>query len=135
MNRDARLDRPKRVNRHRWLFEPLEEEPRFVARPMFGCLAAYFNGLLTLMLADGEEPWRGVLVATERTAHAELVRAFPALAPHPILPKWLYLPESAASFERDAQALVERVRRLDPLIGVVPERDRPNPPRRTRRRK
>lgn len=120
--RDSRVRRP---NRHAWLLEPLEEQPSFLARPMFGCLAAYFNGLLVLVLADGDEPWRGVLVATERDAHADLRREFPALGPHPILPKWLYLPETAPSFERDAQALVRCVRLLDPRLGVLPERDRP----------
>jgi hypothetical protein len=114
----------KKINRHRWLFEPLEGQPMFAERRMFGSLAAYFNGLLVLVLCDSEEPWRGVLVPTERESHPALLAEFPALAPHPILGKWLYLPESAASFERDAQKIVERIRRLDPRFGVVPERKR-----------
>lgn len=91
---------------------------------MFGALAGYFNGLLVLVLCDNEEPWRGVLVPTERASHAALIAEFPVLASHSVLGKWLYLPESAASFERDAQKIVERIRRLDPRIGVVPERKR-----------
>lgn len=114
----------KHVNRHRWLFEALEDLPTFQERRMFGSLAGYFNGLLVLALCDGEEPWRGVLVPTERDSHPALLAEFPALAPHPVLGKWLYLPEAAASFERDAQSIIERIRRLDPRIGVLPERKR-----------
>jgi len=120
----------KRVNRHRWLFEPLEGLPTFVERRMFGALAGYFNGLLVLVLSDNdEEPWRGVLVPTERESHAALIAEFPALVSHPVLGKWLYLPESAGSFERDAQRLVQRIRHLDPRIGVLPEKERPAKPR------
>lgn len=117
----------KRINRHRWVFEPLEDLPTFEERRMFGSLAAYLNGLLVLVLSDAEEPWRGVLVPTERESHAALIAEFSSLVPHPILPKWLYLPESAPSFERDAQRLVQRIRLLDPRIGVVPEKRRPKP--------
>jgi hypothetical protein len=123
----------KRVNRHLWLLEPLEELPGFEVRAMFGSRAAYFNDLLVLVLCDGEEPWRGVLVPTERESHAALIAEFPALASHPVLGKWLYLPESAASFERDAQRLVRCIRALDARIGVVPERRRPAAAGRKRR--
>lgn len=92
---------------------------------MFGALAGYFNGLLVLVLCDNdEEPWRGVLVPTERESHAALIAEFPAISSHAVLGKWLYLPERASSFESDAQRIVERIRRLDPRIGVIPERKR-----------
>jgi hypothetical protein len=125
----------RRSNRHSWLLEALLELPECVVRPMFGCQACYFNGLLVLVLADSEEPWRGVLVPVERENQAAIIRDFPALAPHPVLPKWLYLPEACASFEGDAQRLVERIRRLDPRFGVLPERERPGRRRPARKRK
>ena len=112
----------RRVNRHRWLFESLEDLPGFVEKRMFGALAGYLNDLLVLVLCDSDEPWRGVMVPAERENHAALIAAFPALSPHPILGKWLYLPEAAATFERDAEQIVERIHRLDPLIGTVPVR-------------
>jgi hypothetical protein len=121
-SRRDRDERPKAVNRHRWVFEPLEDLPGFVERRMFGALAGYLNGLLVLVLCDGEEPWRGVMVPAERENHAALIAAFPVLSPHPILGKWLYLPEACATFERDAEQIVARIRRLDPLIGTVPVR-------------
>jgi len=116
----AATQKIRRPNRHLWLLEPLIELPGCEVRMMFGAQSCYFNGLLVLVLADKQEPWRGVLVPAERENHAAITRDFPLLAPHPVLPKWLYLPESAPSFERDAQAIVERIRRLDPLFGVVP---------------
>jgi hypothetical protein len=56
------------------------------------------------------------------------------LSPHPILPKWLYLPEAAASFERDAQRIVARIRQLDPRFGIVPPAQRVKPTASSRRR-
>jgi hypothetical protein len=108
------------VNRHLWLLDELRELPTCEVRPMFGAQSCYFNGLLVLVLADGEEPWRGVLVPCEREQHAAIQREFPALSPHQVLPKWLYLPESAASFERDAKTIVVRIRQLDARFGIVP---------------
>ena len=87
---------------------------------MFGAQACYFNDLLVLVLSDSEEPWRGVLVPCEREQHAAIMREFPALRPHTILPKWLYLPESAPTFERDAERIVRRIQELDARFGIVP---------------
>ena len=63
---------------------------------------------------------RGVLVPTEREHQPSLITEFPALAPHPVLPKWLYLPEASLTFEADAARLIALIRRLDPRIGVIP---------------
>ena len=108
-------------HRYAWLWEPLETDPSFVLRPMFGGKAVYLDGKLMCYFTDKEEPWRGMLVATERAQHALLVAEFPDLVPHSILPKWLYLPESADTFERTAARLVGLARRRDPRIGVVPQ--------------
>jgi hypothetical protein len=116
-----------------WLAEPLQDNPTYVDRSMFGGRAVYYDGRMVLYLTMKAEPWRGVLVPAEREAHAALRAEFPALAPHPVLPKWLYLPESGTDFERDAQKLVTLIRALDPRIGVLPEAARPGKPRRARR--
>jgi hypothetical protein len=42
-----------------WIVEPLMEEPSYLQRPMFGCLAVYLHSRLSLVLASGEEPWKG----------------------------------------------------------------------------
>lgn len=120
-----RLDRfrsaARVVHRHAWIWEPLESEPGFVLRAMFGAKAVYLDGKIVLCCSTGEEPWRGVLLPTDREHHDSLRGDFPALVVHSILGKWLYLPESADAFERTATALVGLIRRRDPRLGVIPK--------------
>ena len=120
------------VHPHQWLWEPLETDPTFVLRAMFGAKAAYLEGKLMLCFCAGEEPWCGVLVCTDRDRQAALQADFPELAPHSILPKWLYLPESADTFERTATRLVTLARQRDPRLGVMP-RPKKKPARRRAR--
>ena len=49
-----------------------------------------------------------------------MLAEFPSLRPHTILGKWLYLPETAETFERDARRLVQLARSGDPRLGVAP---------------
>ncbi len=118
---DKSFGKIRPVHPHQWLWERLEAEPSFVLRSMFGAKALYLDGKIMLGFIAREEPWRGVLVATDRTRHAALRENFPELVPHPILPKWLYLSESIDRFERTATALVVLVQHRDPRIGVVPK--------------
>lgn len=85
---------------------------------MFGGRTVYLDGLLMLFFVAKEDPWRGMLVCTDRGHHAALMEEFPVLAPHPVLPKWLYLPESEDSFENVAGRLVTLAKQRDPRIGV-----------------
>ncbi|MBI2512871.1 MAG: hypothetical protein HYV96_12905 [Opitutae bacterium] len=118
---DRALPSARVVHRHAWIWEPLESEPGFVLRAMFGAKAVYLDGKIVLCCSTGEEPWCGVLVPTDRAHHDALRAEFPALVVHSVLGKWLYLPESADAFERTATALVGLIRRRDPRIGVVPK--------------
>ncbi len=111
----------RRPHRYEWLWEPLAGDPGFVLRAMFGAKAAYLDGKLMLCFSAGAEPWRGVLVCTEQAHHESLRAQFPVLAPHAILPKWLYLPESADEFEATAAALVRCARTRDARLGVLPK--------------
>lgn len=117
----SRLGRIRPVHRHAWLWEPLESDITFVLRSMFGAKVAYLDGRLMLCFCAGDEPWNGVLVCTDRSQHPALIAEFTDLAPHTVLPKWLYLPESADSFERTARRLVVLSRARDPRIGVTPK--------------
>ncbi len=119
-------DSVRRIHPHAWLWEPLESDPTFVVRSMFGAKAVYLDGKIVLCFCATAEPWLGVLVATDQPRHAALLAEFPELVPHPILPKWLYLAESVSSFERIATRIVALARRRDPRLGVVPK------PRKTR---
>lgn len=114
------IDRIRIAHPHAGLWESLEDEPSFVLRAMFGAKAAYLDGKLALCFSAKEDPWRGILVCTDRSHHPSLIAEFPALAPHPILGKWLYLPESSDNFEAAAERLVRLVRRRDPRIGIIP---------------
>lgn len=115
------FDRPKAKASHpyAWLWEPLESEASFVLRSMFGAKAVYLDGKLQLrFMARKEDPWRVVLVSISHEHHTSLIKEFPSLSPHPVLPKWLYLSEGSDDFESVAQRLVKLVGRRDPRIGV-----------------
>jgi hypothetical protein len=111
----------KREPPFQWLLEPAEAEPSFFQKPMFGCQAVYLFGRLVLVLAaDKEEPWNGLLVCTSREFHSVLIGEYPALQPHPVLGKWLYLAQAHDGFEETAQQLVHQIVKNDPRIGVEP---------------
>jgi hypothetical protein len=118
--RSTDLGRAKRIHPLAWLWEPLEDDATFVLSAMFGTRVVYLDSRLVLCFAGKDEPWRGLLVCTERPHHPALQAEFPMLAPHPVLPKWLYLPESSDAFERVAERLVLLAGRRDPRIGIVP---------------
>ena len=112
--------RIKRSHPHAWLWEPLEAEPTFELRTMFGTKAVYLDGRLMFCFATKEEPWRGILIATDRPHHASLISEVPMLIQHPVLPKWLYLSESSDVFESRSEYLIRLARQRDKRIGVVP---------------
>jgi hypothetical protein len=91
-------------------------------RRMFGCWAYYRDEQLVWVNAAKREPWRGVLVPTERLCHATLRAELPALRVHPVLGKWLYLPARHAAFEATAERLARLVAAVDARIGVAPGR-------------
>jgi hypothetical protein len=103
-----------------WLADPLRDEPSFVLKSWFGGCTLMLHGLHTLFLTTQGEPWQGVLVCTFHEYQPSLLAEFPALRQHPILKKWLYLPEAAETFEPDARRLVQHVRTRDPRIGIPP---------------
>ena len=109
------------IHPHAWLWEEVEHEPSFVLRAMFGAKAVYLHGLMIFCFSARTEPWRGMLICTDRTRHASLTNDFPSLVPHPVLPKWLYLSESTADFETTATKLIRLARQRDPRIGLVPQ--------------
>jgi hypothetical protein len=108
-----------RAHPFRWVVEPLLEEPSYIERAMFGCRGCYLHGRLVVVLAARRrEPWNGLLVPTDKRHHHSLRRDHKSLVIHPILKKWLYLPESNEDFEAAARMLVESILADDPRIGV-----------------
>lgn len=105
----------------RWVIESLTEEPSYLEKPMFGCQAVYLHGRLVLALSSGEEPWNGLLIPTEHQFHDDILNDFKEVVQHPVLKKWLYLPEASEDFETVAQDIVEAVRMNDLRFGVEPK--------------
>ena len=103
-----------------WLADPLVDEPTFILKSWFGGRTIMLNGLHHLFLTTQGEPWQGVLVCTFHEHQPSLLAEFPSLRPHPVLKIWLYLPESAETFEADAKRLVQLVRARDPRLGIPP---------------
>lgn len=101
-----------------WLFDAFDQDQTYIRKQMFGCDAAYIDGRLSLVAADRDAPWNGLLVCTARDQHASLVEELPALRPHPVLGKWLYVSQDDPAFEDTAAAAVALVLQRDPRIGV-----------------
>lgn len=109
-----------RNNRYSWLWEQFEERGDYARRAMFGCQAVYLSGKLMFAVTDRQEPWNGLLCATDRPHHDALRADFPVLTPHPILGKWLYLSAASDGFEEYAQGIADAIARGDVRFGVEP---------------
>lgn len=117
---EVRATPAKAEHPFQWLADPLLNEPTFVMKSWFGGRSIMLRGMHQLFLTSQGEPWQGVLVCTFHEHQPSLLADFPTLKKHPVLGKWLYLPESAETFERDAQRLVRLARAGDPRFGVPP---------------
>lgn len=104
-----------------WIFDAFEREPGYLSKRMFGADAAYLDGLLCLVAADRDPPFNGLLVCTSQDRHAALIAEMPALRPHPVLGKWLYVPQADPAFEDTAGQLSACVLARDARIGVAPK--------------
>jgi hypothetical protein len=105
-----------------WIFESLEEDPRYLLTRFFNMHAAYLDGKLYLAVADGKEPWNGLMVCSSHDQHAAILSEFPQLVSHPVLGKWLYLSRSNPEFEGIATELAMLAHKRDPRLGVEPQR-------------
>ena len=110
-------------NAHGWVVESIIDDPSFVERRMFGCLACYVHGRLAVVLADGEAPWNGVLFPTSREHHDSICTQFPELSSHPILGKWLFIAADCDAFEKVVQQITSCIKANDPRFGVLPSEE------------
>ncbi|ABE35964.1 hypothetical protein DR64_8388 [Paraburkholderia xenovorans LB400] len=104
-----------------WIFDAFERDSTYLCKRMFGCDAAYIDGLLCLVAADRGEPWNGLLVCTSQERHAALIAEMPALRPHPVLGKWLYVAQDDPAFEVVVARMTALVLARDPRVGVEPK--------------
>jgi len=111
-----------------WILEAFEAHPTFFTKRMFGGLAAYMYGRQMLVLVEptktGRWQWHGVLVCTAHEHQPSIRAEFPALAPHDVLRKWLFIDSRDRAFERTMDGVARRIARNDPRFGIEPLRSR-----------
>jgi hypothetical protein len=109
--------------KHEWILEAFAEHPTFFTRSMFGGLAAYLFERQMLLLVEptksGRWKWHGVLVCTDYQHHASIRAEFPALMPHDVLRKWLFIDSAHEEFESTMEAVAKRAAGNDPRFGVL----------------
>jgi len=114
---------------HEWILEAFAEHRTFFTRSMFGGLAAYLFGRQMLVLVEptksGRWRWHGVLVCAGHEHHASIQAEFPALMPHDVLRKWLFIDSTHEDFESTLEAVAGRVARNDQRFGVAPGNPKP----------
>lgn len=128
-----------------WLDDWIED-PQVIFRGMFGGLTVYYQGRQVLFLVEdpvtrvykdkdfGTAIWDGFLFPTSREHHASMISEFKCLVPHPVLPKWLYLPKSSPEFEDAVPLLLDRVFRGDTRFGIDPGQRKAKTAKRTKKK-
>jgi hypothetical protein len=116
-----------------WALEPFDEHVSFYTKRMFGGLAVYVHGRMVMVLTESAgdrdyrgkrydmDLWDGILLPTERDAHPSLMNEFSSLLTHPVLSKWLYLPQTADDFEDTAIEIAQGIARNDQRFGILPK--------------
>ena len=106
-----------------WILEAFDDDPTFTKR-MCGGLAVYLFERQKLLLVEptksGRRNWHGVLICTDYEHQPSIRAEFPALAPHEILRKWLFLDSTHDEFDSTMKAVAKRMARNDPRFGIVP---------------
>ena len=115
----------KKNYRNLWLVESIMDEPSYLEKSMFGCLAIYVHGRMVLLLSEGDEPWNGLLIPTAHQFHDAIRAEFNDVVQHPVLKKWLYLPENTEEFETVAEGIVHAIHMDDQRFGVEPKERKP----------
>src|SRR6059058_392099 len=109
---------------HEWILDAFAEHRTFFTKSMFGALAAYLFERQMLLLVEptksGRWKWHGVLVCTGYEHHASIQEDFPALRPHDVLRKWLFIDSMHGDFETTMEGVAKRLARNDPRFGIAP---------------
>lgn len=104
-----------------------------IKKHMFGGFAYYFENKLVLCLFEDAKTksyknlkfdfaiWNGCLFPCDRENHDAIFKKYPFLINHPVLPKWLYLPQQSEDFESQVEIILKEIRRRSPLFGTVPK--------------
>lgn len=116
----------------KWI-EDLLPEDEYRRKAMFGGFAYYLSDKLILLLFEtpGErsyrkqtynfELWNGCMFPVEREYHEKALQRFSYLIPHPVLPKWLYLPLDTENFDDLVTEIVAQVIKPQGFWGTIPK--------------
>jgi hypothetical protein len=114
-------------------FEVLSVHDSFYFKKFFRGLSIYYLGQAVAYISNrpGDtsfrgknyrvEIWNGCLIPTNREHHAELLRSIKGTVVHPVIKKWLYLPQKSEHFEDSMVQLVNMIKNRSSLIGVETE--------------
>jgi hypothetical protein len=89
--------------------------------------------LLVEPTKSGRWNWHGVLVCTNHEHHAAIQAEFPALMPHEVLRKWLFIDSTHEDFESTMEGVAKRIASNDPRFGVLLKNQKPRGRKRWRR--
>jgi hypothetical protein len=65
------------------------------------------------------------LVCTDYEHHASIQAAFPALMPHEVLRKWLFIDSTHEDFESTMETVAKHISNNDPRFGILPKNPKP----------
>jgi hypothetical protein len=115
--------------RNEWIFEAFAGHRTFFSKSMFGGLAAYLFERQMLLLVEptksGRWNWHGVLICTDYEQHASIQAEFPALVPHAILRKWLFIDSTHEHFESTMEAVAKHMAANDRRFGILAKSPKP----------
>lgn len=116
----------------KWLEELLPED-EYRRKSMFGGFAYYIGEKMVLATFESTgnrtykrkkypfEIWNGCMFPVEREFQAKALQRFPFLTPHPILPKWLYLPLETENFEEQVTEVMAQAIKPSGYWGSIPK--------------
>jgi len=114
-------------------FEDLADHDSFYFKKFFGGLSIYVFGKMVAFVCEKPERktfrdqkfktevWNGCLIPSTRDNHAALLKLLKGAVIHPVIGKWLYLPQKSEFFEDSMIQLIEMIQRKNTLVGIEPE--------------
>lgn len=116
----------------KWIEELLPED-EYRRKAMFGGFAYYIGEKMVLATFESTgnrtykrkkypyEIWNGCMFPVEREFQQKALQRFPFLTPHPILPKWLYLPLETENFEELVTEVLRQAVKPMGYWGSIPK--------------
>lgn len=117
----------------KWV-ESLLPEDGYRRKAMFGGFSYYIDDKIVLLTFESPggsrkykgtsynfDFWNGCMFPVDHEFQEKALQQCPFLTPHPILPKWLYLPLATENFDDLVEEVLTRVLRPHSFWGSVPK--------------